>query len=227
LKTCASVSVEPGLIVGLVSVKPADCAPHDAETSRAANVDLCIASSSCRTGADMMHQRPPSPRARQSPADEPLPPRRRSMTRRPPLLVPAAGLAVLSLLAACTSMRGGGSSSAATPTVDSAVVVLPTSGAAEQMRSGCWASFYSERGFNGDSLTLIGPVELQTLDKGSAQQLRRDLRSVVTGPRATLTLYEKQFLSARWVGFTPDSREPSLTEQLGFGGRIESMKLSC
>ena len=46
-------------------------------------------------------------------------------------------------------------------------------------------------------------------------------------PRATLTLYEKQFLSARWVGFTPDSREPSLIEALGFGGRIESMKLSC
>ena len=106
-------------------------------------------------------------------------------------------------------------------------MVLPTVGAGEQMRNGCWASFYDERNFNGGSLTLIGPVELQTLDKGSAQQLRRDIKSIVTGPRATLTLYEKQFLSARWVGFTPDSREPGLTEKLGFGGRIESMKLSC
>jgi hypothetical protein len=142
------------------------------------------------------------------------------------LFLPAAELAALCALAACSSMRGD-STSAASPVVETAVVVLPTSGAGEQMRSGCWASFYSDRDFNGDSLTLSGPVELQTLDKGSAQQLRRDLRSVVTGPRATLTLYEKQFLSARWVGFTPDSREPSLTEQLGFGGRIESMKLSC
>jgi hypothetical protein len=148
------------------------------------------------------------------------------MTRRHPLLLPAATLAALATLAACTSMRGNTASTNGAD-VDTAVIVLPTSGAAEQMRSGCWASFYGDRDFNGDSLTLIGPVELQTLDKGSAQQLKRDIKSVVTGPRATLTLYEKQFLSARWVGFTPDSREPSLTEKLGFGGRVESMKLSC
>lgn len=145
------------------------------------------------------------------------------MTQRLSILLSAAAAATL---AACSSMHGGSGSGAAATETD-AVVVLPTSGAVEQMRSGCWASFYSERNFNGDSLTLIGPAELQTLDKGSARQLKRDIKSVVTGPRATLTLYEKQFLSARWVGFTPDSKEPGLAEKLGFGGRIESMKLSC
>src|SRR3954449_1950219 len=136
--------------------------------------------------------------------------------------------AALASLAACSSMRGSSSQPAGGASdAETAVVVLPTIGAGEQMRNGCWASFYDERNFNGDSLTLIGPVELQTLDKGSAQQLKRDIKSIVTGPRATLTLYEKQFLSARWVGFTPESREPSLTEKLGFGGRIESMRLSC
>jgi hypothetical protein len=148
----------------------------------------------------------------------------RTMTQRLSTLLSVAALASL---AACSSMNTSSSRSAATSDVDNAVIVLPTSGAGEQMRSGCWASFFGERNFSGDSLTLIGPVELQTLDKGSAQQLKRDIKSVVTGPRATLTLYEKQFLSARWVGFTPDSREPGLAEKLGFGGRIESMKLSC
>ena len=144
--------------------------------------------------------------------------------------LPLAALAI-SALAACSSTGSGQRSSsgygAGSADVDTAVFLLPTAGAGEQMRAGCWASFYDERNFSGDSLTLIGPVELQTLDKGSAQQLKRDIKSIVTGPRATLTLYEKQFLSARWVGFTPDSREPSLAEKLGFGGRIESMKLSC
>ena len=142
------------------------------------------------------------------------------MVQRLPAFLSAVALASL---AACSSMSGSRSGG----DTDSAVVVLPTAGAAEQMHSGCWASFYDERNFNGSSLTLIGPVELSTLDKGSARQLKRDIKSVVTGPRATLTLYEKQFLSARWVGFTPDSREPGLAEKLGFGGRIESMKLSC
>ncbi len=144
-----------------------------------------------------------------------------------------ATLAVTAL-GACSSMGGGAgmqrSSSgygAGPADVDTAVVVLPTAGATEQMQAGCWASFYDERNFNGDSLTLIGPVELQSLDRGSARQLKRDIKSVVTGPRATLVVYEKQMLSARSVGFPPDSREGGLAEKLGFGGRIESMQLSC
>ena len=128
-------------------------------------------------------------------------------------------------LSACTSTSSGttGSDSG----VDTAIVVLPGTGGAEALQSGCWATFYDERNFNGDSLTLVGPVELTTLDKGSARQLKRDIKSVVTGPRATLLLYEKQFLSARSVGFQPASREAGLAEKLGFGGRIESMRLSC
>jgi hypothetical protein len=137
--------------------------------------------------------------------------------------IAAATLAVAAMLAlgGCSTPR----SAADAP--DVAVVLFPGTGSAEQLQSGCWATFFDERNFNGSSLTMIGPVELKTLDRGSAQQLRRDIRSVVTGPRATLTLYEKQFLSARSVGFQPETREAGLTEKLGFGGRIESMQLRC
>jgi len=148
-------------------------------------------------------------------------------SRRSSLLVASLAIAAL---AACSSTGGQRSSSgygAGSADVDTAVVLLPTAGAGDQMRAGCWASFYDERNFNGDSLTLIGPVELQTLDKGSARQLKRDIKSVVTGPRATLVVYEKQMLSARSVGFQPNTREAGLAETLGFGGRIESMRMSC
>jgi len=149
-------------------------------------------------------------------------------SRRFSLFLASLGIASL---AACSSMGGGQRSSsgygAGGADVDTAVVLLPTAGAAEQMRAGCWASFYDERNFNGNSLTLIGPVELQTLDKGSASQLKRDIKSIVTGPRATLVVYEKQMLSARSVGFQPNAREAGLAETLGFGGRIESMRMTC
>jgi len=137
--------------------------------------------------------------------------------------IAAATLAVASALAlaACSSTP----SAVRDPDVD--VVVFPGVGSAEQLQSGCWATFFDERNFNGSSLTMIGPVELKTLDRGSAQQLKRDIKSVITGPRATLTLYEKQFLSARWVGFQPATREAGLMEKLGFGGRVESMQLRC
>ena len=136
----------------------------------------------------------------------------------------------LTLLALATSAVAACSSMSPTKTssdVDTAVVLLPGSGAAEQVASGCWATFFDERSFAGSSLTLVGPAELSTLDKGAAQQLKRDIKSIATGPRATLVLYEKQFLSARSVGFPPGSREAGLAEKLGFGGRIESMQLRC
>ena len=137
-----------------------------------------------------------------------------------------AALAAAVALAGCGSMNSSGSaSSAAEP--DTAVVLLPNVGADTAVQNGCWATFFDERNFTGDSLTLVGPAELQTLDKGSARQLKRDIKSVVTGPRATLLLYQRQFLAARSVGFDPDSREAGLAEKLGFGGRIESMQLKC
>jgi len=139
----------------------------------------------------------------------------------------AAALAACSSTGGSSSQRSSSGYGAGSADVDTAVVILPTTGASEQMRAGCWASFYDERSFNGDSLTLIGPVELKSLDKGSATQLKRDIKSIVTGPRATLVVYEKQLLSARSVGFQPNSREPGLTEKLGFGGRIESMQMTC
>lgn len=138
-------------------------------------------------------------------------------------------LASLSIVAAA-AVLGGCSSMGRSPAavdVDTAVVILPNAGAGAALDAGCWATFYDERNFSGDSLTLIGPVDLQTLDKGSARQLKRDIKSLVTGPRASLLLYERQFLSARSVGFTPGSRESGLVEKLGFGGRIESIRMSC
>ena len=132
-------------------------------------------------------------------------------------------------LGACASGDSSTRSAAAAAAAadDTAVVILPNVGAAAAVQSGCWATFYDERNFNGSSLTLVGPVELQSLDKGSARQLKREIKSIVMGPRATLIVYEKQFLSARSVGFQPDTREAGLAEKLGFGGRIESMRMTC
>jgi len=148
-------------------------------------------------------------------------------SRRLTTLLAALAVAALGACSTTGGTRGSSGYASGMAEPETAVVLLPTVGAVEQMRAGCWASFYEERNFNGDSLTLIGPVELQTLDRGSASQLKRDIKSVVTGPRTTLVVYQKQMLSARSVGFQPNTREAGLVEALGFGGRIESMKMTC
>jgi len=146
--------------------------------------------------------------------------------RLTPLLATLA-VAALGACSSTSSTRGSSGYASGMAEPETVVLVLPTAGAGQQMRDGCWASFYEERNFNGDSLTLIGPVELQSLDRGSASQLKRDVKSVVTGSRATLVVYQKQLLSARSVGFQSNTREAGLVEALGFGGRIESMTMTC
>jgi hypothetical protein len=148
-------------------------------------------------------------------------------SRRLTTLLAALAVAALGACSSTSGTRGSSGYSSGMAEPDTVVLVLPTAGASEQMRTGCWASFYEESNFNGDSLTLIGPVELQSLDRGSATQLKRDVKSVVVGPSATLVVYQKQLFSARSVGFQPNTREASLIETLGFGGRIESMKMTC
>jgi len=95
------------------------------------------------------------------------------------------------------------------------------------LASGCWAQFYTGRDFKGDMLTLVGPAEVQSMDKGTARQLKRDIDSVSVGPRATLQVYEHAMFRDRTVNFPANSREGGLTRKLGFGGRIEAMKLNC
>jgi hypothetical protein len=99
---------------------------------------------------------------------------------------------VAATLAVAAAVSLGACSSTRSDTPDVAVVLFPGVGTAEQLQSGCWATFFDERNFNGGSLDPDRPVELQTLDRESAKQLKRDIKSVITGPRATLTLYEKQ-----------------------------------
>ena len=110
---------------------------------------------------------------------------------------------------------------------DPTILLVPIRVEDPALASGCWAQFYTGRDFKGDMLTLVGPAEVQSMDKGTARQLKRDIDSVSVGPRATLQVYEHAMFRDRTVNFPANSREGGLTRKLGFGGRIEAMKLNC
>jgi|UniRef100_UPI000D366429 hypothetical protein len=110
---------------------------------------------------------------------------------------------------------------------DPTILLVPVRIQDPALASGCWAQFYSKRDFQGDVATLVGPAQVQSMDKGTARQLKRDIDSVSVGPRATLEVYEHAMFKDRTVSFGPNSREGGLMRKLGFGGRIEAMKLSC
>ncbi len=49
----------------------------------------------------------------------------------------------------------------------------------------------------------------------------------MTGPKATLTVFEHKTFKDKSVKFGPNSKEGGLIRKLGFTGRIESLKLEC
>ncbi|MCZ2498723.1 hypothetical protein GN316_18320 [Xylophilus sp. Kf1] len=107
------------------------------------------------------------------------------------------------------------------------ILLVPVEITDKALEAGCWAQFYSARDFKGDMLTLVGPTQLDSLDKGSARQLKRDIDSIVTGPKTRLVVFEHRLFKDRSVSFDANSREGSLRKKLGFGGRIESIQVNC
>lgn len=141
----------------------------------------------------------------------------------------------LALVAACVAagvvtacaQTGTPAAMAAPNQPDPVVLMVPVQVTSPQLESGCWAQFYDQRNFTGEVMTLIGPAELSALDKGTGRELKRDIDSLVVGPKALLTVYQHQAFRDKAVAFEPNAREGGLIQKLGFGGRIESMRLDC
>lgn len=107
------------------------------------------------------------------------------------------------------------------------VMLVPVEIQNPALAAGCWAQLYDEREFKGNMVTLVGPMELQSMDKSTGRQLRRNIDSLVLGPKANLTVFEHRMFKDRAVRFGPNAREGGLVSKLGATGRIESLQLGC
>ena len=106
------------------------------------------------------------------------------------------------------------------------ILLMPVEGSNKALEGGCWAQFYDERNYKGDVMTLVGPAEVGSADKGTGRQFKRNIDSLVLGPKA-MKVYEHQMFKDKSVDFAPNSREPGLVKRLGLGGRIQSLQLTC
>ena len=107
------------------------------------------------------------------------------------------------------------------------IVQVPVQVTAPGLESGCWVQIYPERNFGGEPGTLVGPIALESADQMTAKKLKRDIDSLVTGPKTTLRVFEHAMFKDRSVAFGPNSRESGLVSKLGLGGRIESLQIEC
>jgi hypothetical protein len=137
--------------------------------------------------------------------------------------------AVLATSAACAFAQTNAPKGAPAPDNQPAPVVMlvPVELSEPALKAGCWAQLYDERNFQGDMLTLVGPMQVDTTDKAGGRQLRRKIDSIVTGPKAMVNVYEEKWFKNKSVTFGPNSKEPGLIKKLGFTGSIQSLKIAC
>jgi hypothetical protein len=154
---------------------------------------------------------------------------KRSLTKRENLMrsthVLAAGLTVAGLLAlAVSAVYAQG-----TPDNQPApmVMLVPVEISMPAMKAGCWAQLYDERNFKGEIFTIAGPIQIDSTTKSAGRHLRGSVDSLVTGPKAVLTVFEHSMFKDKAVKFEPNSKEAGLIKKLGAAGRIQSLKLDC
>ena len=134
---------------------------------------------------------------------------------------------ILLIASGCSSMPSNLQTATGDTKPQPVVVQVPVELTSPGLESGCWAQFYADRNFKGDVATLTGPASLDSADKMTGKRLKKQIDSLVTGPKATLRVYEHSMFKDRSMAFGPNSREAGLITKLGIGGDIQSLQLDC
>lgn len=107
------------------------------------------------------------------------------------------------------------------------LVLIPVVADADSLGGGCWARFFDGENFEGDPLTLVGPVDLPNM-KFHQRFYWGGLDSVIVGPKATVIIYDDENYRDRNATLKPGDHIGNLDDQkLGLFEDIESIKISC
>lgn len=118
---------------------------------------------------------------------------------------------------------------AAAPVPDPVVIVvmpLPTA-SDEKLGNGCWARLHERDNFKGDTLTLVGPVDMPTMRTSFGKDWGGEFDSIAVGANATLSVYDRQHYKEKAATVKPGQRVPDLDKKLGFFQDIRSLKIAC
>ncbi len=92
---------------------------------------------------------------------------------------------------------------------------------------GCWVKLYNEEGFRGDSLMLVGPINLAQMIGPFGFNWEDKVRSVETGPKANLTIYDNRNFRDQDNFISASKKVPDMSKKMGFLDNFRSMMLSC
>jgi hypothetical protein len=101
------------------------------------------------------------------------------------------------------------------------LIVVPSSRSSERLDEGCWARLYGTSQAAGDSVTIVGPIDMPMLSGPFGLQWDDRIGNVEAGPRATVSLFADEEYEDLTTTVAPGRRLASA------GGEYESLRIAC
>lgn len=122
------------------------------------------------------------------------------------------------------SAPGGASVSPHAPII----VLVPVQLAArDTFSNGCWARLYDSTNFEGNQLSLVGPVDMPNMRTAFGTDWSGQFDSIAVGPKARLTVYDNENYGQKAATFKPGQKAADLDEKMGTFENISSVKVAC
>ena len=108
------------------------------------------------------------------------------------------------------------------------IVLVPVQVAAkDSFSNGCWARLYDSTNFQGNQLSLVGPVDMPNMRTAFGTDWSGQFDSIAVGPKARLTVYDNENYGEKAATFKPGQKVADLDEKMGFFENISSVKVAC
>ncbi len=107
------------------------------------------------------------------------------------------------------------------------LIPLQTAERDNSMKNGCWAKVYSQSNYGGDSLTLVGPVDMADMSGPFGLDWDDKVKSVETGKNATMTVYDNEGFKDPVGEFKPGKKVADVSKRMGFFDEFASVRITC
>jgi Beta/Gamma crystallin len=107
------------------------------------------------------------------------------------------------------------------------LMMVPVEFKVDPQAKGCWVEMYSKDDFQGDALTLVGPLDMATMRGPFGYDWENEIESLKTGPKATITIYDNENFVERSERVGPSKEIENLDDRMELFDSFRSMKIDC
>jgi hypothetical protein len=91
----------------------------------------------------------------------------------------------------------------------------------EALRNGCWVRLYEAANFSGNSVTLLGPVDVAQPDGPFGMEWEDDVGSIEVGPAAAVSVFSDDDFEGTELRFAAGRRASAAADE------VESLRITC